>query len=209
MKFSERTQAGKLLAGALGEYRSRRDVIVLGLPRGGVLVAHEIAKGLNVPLDVFVVRKLGAPGQEELAMGAIASGGVQVLDDDLIQQLEIDPEQLDRILQVERLELARRERLYRGGRQLPDLAGKTVILADDGLATGSTMRAALRAVRQLGPSRVVVAVPVAAVDAYEEFRAAADEVACLSTPEPFESVGSWYEDFTQTTDEEVKALLSS
>ena len=182
---------------------------MLGLPRGGVLVAHEIAKALNAPLDVFVVRKLGAPGQGELAMGAIASGGVQVLNEDVIEHLGATQEEIDQVLQIEMLELARRERLYRGGRPMPDLVGKIVILADDGLATGSTMRAALRAVRQLGPARVVVAVPVAAMDAYTEFRAVADEVVCLSTPEPFESVGNWYDDFTQTTDDEVRALLKS
>ena len=209
MKFSKRTQAGELLAEALQQYRNRSDVIVLGLPRGGVLVAHEIAKALNAPLDVFVVRKLGAPGQGELAMGAIASGGVQVLNEDVIEHLGATQEEIDQVLQIEMLELARRERLYRGGRPMPDLVGKIVILADDGLATGSTMRAALRAVRQLGPARVVVAVPVAAMDAYTEFRAVADEVVCLSTPEPFESVGNWYDDFTQTTDDEVRALLKS
>jgi putative phosphoribosyl transferase len=181
--------------------------VVLGLPRGGVPIAYEVARVLEAPLDVFVVRKLGVPGQEELAMGAIASGGVRVVNRDVVGALGLSPAVLDRVAAAEQLELERRERLYRGARALQPLAGRTVILVDDGLATGSTMRAAVRAVRQHGPARVVVAVPVAAAATCEELKAEVDEVVCLATPDPFLAVGRFYDDFTQTTDREVREQL--
>jgi len=180
---------------------------VLALPRGGVPVGFEVATALGAPLDVFVVRKLGLPWEEELAMGAIASGGVRVLDSDLIRAARVSEAEVERVTAIERAELARRERQYRGERPFPDLRGKTVILVDDGLATGSTMRAGVAALRQEGPSRVVVAVPVAAPATGNAFRDIADEVVCAMTPEPFRAVGSWYHDFSQTSDEEVQELL--
>lgn len=206
MIFRDRTQAGQLLAAALERYRGKNP-FVLGLPRGGVPVAYEVAQALRAPLDVFIVRKLGTPGQEELAMGAIASGGIRVLNQDVIHQLHIPHSTIDRVAAAETEELVRRERLYRDHLPLPGLGGRIVILVDDGLATGSTMRAAVAAVRQYQPAKVVVAVPTASRFTCEEFRGVADEVVCLDTPEPFLSVGSWYEDFRQTTDEEVRALL--
>lgn len=195
------------LAGALSAYRKRPDVQVLGLPRGGVPVACEVARALAAPLDVFIVRKLGTPGREELAMGAIATGGVRVLNTEVIDYFRISPQTLEAITEREEIELGRREHLYRAGRPLPNLAGKTVILVDDGLATGSTMKAAVGALRQLEPSRIVVAVPAASPSTCAEFRDIADEIVCLITPEPFSSVGAWYDDFTQTSDEEVRRLL--
>jgi predicted phosphoribosyltransferase len=182
-------------------------VLVLALPRGGVPVAAEVAEALGAPLDVFVVRKLGVPGQEELAMGALASGGVRVLDEELIRAARVSREDIDRVARVESEELERRERQYRANRPPPDVAGKTVILIDDGLATGASMRAAVMALRSQGPARIVVAVPVGAPDTCHALRSAADEVVCLETPDPFLSVGLWYEDFSQTTDEEVQALI--
>ena len=205
--FRDRTEAGRRLALRLGEYAGRPDVIVLGLPRGGVPVAYEVAQALGAPLDVFVVRKLGLPGQEELAMGAIASGGVMVLTDDVVRPLGIPSEVIDEVAERELRELQRRERLYRGGRPAPEVRGRTVILVDDGLATGSTMRAAVAALRRLGPERIVVAVPTAAPSTCEEFRHEADECLCEITPDPFYAVGVWYEDFAQTGDDEVRALL--
>lgn len=207
-RYANRTDAGRRLATYLGKYAGRRDVIVLALPRGGVPVGHEVAQALNAPLDVFVVRKLGLPWQEELAVGAIASGGAVVLNDDVVRISGITRDQLDRVTRAEEAELHRRERQYRGDRAFPDLRGKTVILVDDGLATGATMRAAVEALRHEGPSSVVVAVPVAASDTCQRLQSIADDVICAMTPDPFEAVGLWYDDFSQTTDAEVQDLLS-
>jgi predicted phosphoribosyltransferase len=195
------------LASRLLRYRGRPDVVVLGLPRGGVPVAFEIAQALGAPLDVFVVRKIGMPGHAEFAIGAIASGGVQVLSEDVIRAYGVPRAAVEAVAERERAELERREREYRGGRPLLDLHGRTVILVDDGLATGSTMRAAVEAVRALGPARIVVAVPVGAPDTCAALAHIADEVVCARMPEPFAAVGLWYSDFSQTTDEEVHALL--
>jgi erythromycin esterase-like protein/predicted phosphoribosyltransferase len=205
--FRDRRDAGRVLAGLLDHYRGRPDVVVLGLARGGVPVAYEIAQALGAPLDVFVVRKLGVPGREELAMGAIASGGVVVVNDDLIRGLRISPEVIQRVAEQEGRELLRREQAYRGGRPMPHLAGKTVIVVDDGLATGSSMRAAIQALRQHRPARIVVAVPAAPQSTCQELAAMVDEVVCATTPSPFLAVGQSYWDFTQTTDEEVRDLL--
>jgi erythromycin esterase-like protein/predicted phosphoribosyltransferase len=206
--FRDRQDAGRVLAEKLAAYANRPDVLVLALPRGGVPVAYEVARALGAPLDVFVVRKLGVPGYEELAMGAVATGGVRVLNDQLIQRLGIPDHVIDAVTARERQELARRERLYRDGRPPPDISGRTVILVDDGLATGATMQAAIEALRQQNPARIVVAVPTASPDTCEEMKAKADDVICAITPEPFEAVGRWYQDFSQTTDEEVSALLA-
>jgi len=206
--FRDRTEAGRFLARGLGAYANRPDVVVLALPRGGVPVAYEVAQALHAPLDVFVVRKLGVPGHEELAMGAIASGGVRVLNDDLVQRLGVPDAAIDAVARGEQLELERRERLYRGGRPPADLRGRTVILVDDGLATGSTMLAAVRAVRLQRPARIVVAVPTAAAETCEALRSEADNVVCASTPRPFRAVGAWYVDFSQTSDDEVRELLA-
>jgi len=208
MLFRDRTDAGRRLAARMTEYAGRSDVLVLALPRGGVPVAFEVARALRAPLDVFLVRKLGVPGQEELAMGAIASGGVRVVNESVVQHLDIAPEMIDAVTAREQGELERRERAYRDDRPAPDVRGRTVILVDDGLATGSTMRAAALALRQQGPARVVVAVPVASREACEEFRGEVDDIVCAATPEPFMGVGRWYEDFSQTTDEEVRELLA-
>jgi predicted phosphoribosyltransferase len=207
-RFHDRAEAGRLLADRLRHHAGRDDVIVLALPRGGVPVGYEVAKALCAPLDVFVVRKLGVPGYEELAMGAIASGGLVVLNREALQALPITEADLQRAAAAELRELERREEAYRGGHDPPDVEGKTVILVDDGLATGSTMRAAALAVRQLNPARVVVAVPVAAAETCDEFRDVVDEIVCGVTPRPFRAVGLWYEDFTQTSDEEVRELLA-
>jgi predicted phosphoribosyltransferase len=208
MRFIDRADAGRQLAARLTEYAARSDVVVLGLPRGGVPVAYEVAEGLSAPLDVFVVRKLGVPGQPELAMGAIAAGGVEVLSRDLIRELGIPTALVERVAARERLELDRRDALYRGGRQAAQVADRTVILVDDGLATGSTMEAALLALRQQRPARLVVAVPVGARDSCDRLRRFADDVVCVRAPEPFNAVGLWYEAFDQTTDDEVAALLA-
>ena len=205
--FRDRTEAGQRLAERLVAYAGRPDVLVLALPRGGVPVASEVARALGVPLDVFVVRKLGVPGHEELAMGAIASGGVCVLNDDVVQALNIPERVIEAVAARERRELGRRERAYRGGRPAPEVRGRTVILVDDGLATGSTMRAAVAALRRRGPARIIVAVPTAAPSTCEEFRHEADECVCDITPDPFYAVGLWYEDFSPTTDDEVRDLL--
>lgn len=207
MRFLNRFDAGRQLATHLNALAQRNDVVVLALPRGGVPVASEVARELNAPLDVFLVRKLGVPGHPELAMGAIASGGVRVLSDDLIDQLGIPRAEVDRVSVRERLELERRDRLYRGDRSLPELRGRTVILVDDGLATGATMEAAIVAIGQFQPAQVVVAVPVGAADACHRLKEIADEVVCASTPEPFRAVGLWYQHFDQTSDEEVISLL--
>jgi len=206
-RFRNRQEAGERLAHELERFAGRGDLIVLALPRGGVPVGYEIAARLHVPLDVFVVRKLGVPGREELAMGAVAPGGVRVLDDIIIREARVSPQDIERITTLERAELERRERRYRGNRAFPNIANKTVILVDDGLATGSSMRAAVHAVRKLSPSDIVVAVPVAAAETCEAFRDIVDEVVCAETPEPFGAVGFWYEDFSQTSDEEVHDLL--
>ena len=205
--FRDRHEAGRLLAERLAAYADRPDVSVLALPRGGVPVAFEIAVALHVPLDVMVVRKLGVPGHEELAMGAIASGGVQVVNEDVVRQLGLSSAVLETVAATEYDELTRRERAYRGGRELTSVEGRTVILVDDGLATGSTMRAAIAALRKSSPARMVVAVPTAAPETCEELKAEVEEIVCGMTPTPFYGVGQWYEDFSQTTDEEVRDLL--
>jgi predicted phosphoribosyltransferase len=206
-RLRDRAEAGRLLAERLRSYAGRDDVVVLGLPRGGVPVAFEIARALGAPLDVFVVRKLGVPGHEELAMGAIATGGTRVLNKSVVESLGLPTEWIEAIDSRERRELDRRDRAYRGDRPAPDLRGRTVILVDDGLATGSTMWAAVHAVRMDDPARVVVAVPVSDPDVCEELRSEADEVVCLMTPRPLQAVGVWYDDFSQTSDEEVRELL--
>lgn len=208
LPYADRRAAGRSLAEALGAYAGRDDVLVLGLPRGGVPVAYEVARALGAPLDVFVVRKLGVPGREELAMGAIASGGVRVVVPEVVRALGLEERDLARSAETEYRELERRERIFRGGRAAPEFAGRTVILVDDGLATGATMRAAVAALRELQPARIVVAVPIGAVETCDELRQLADEVVCGATPEPFEAVGLWYRDFTQTTDHEVQSLLA-
>jgi erythromycin esterase-like protein/predicted phosphoribosyltransferase len=205
--FRDRRDAGRVLAGLLEHYRDHDDVVVLGLPRGGVPVAYEVATALDAPLDVFLVRKLGVPGHEELAMGAIASGGVIVLNEDVVTGIGISTDAIREVAEQESRELARREQAYREGRPMPELTGKTVILADDGLATGSSMRAAILALRRLEPARIVVAVPAAPSSTCEELRLQVDEVVCATTPSPFFAVGRSYWDFTQTTDEEVRDLL--
>ncbi len=207
MIFQDRPEAGRLLAQALKEYQGRPDVIVLALPRGGVPVAHEVAKALNAPLDIFLVRKLGVPGHEELAMGAIASGGARVINHDVVDQLNIPPAVIDSVARREQQELERREQLYRGGRPAPDIREKIVIVIDDGLATGSSMKVAVAALRQQQPARLVVAVPIAPPETCESLRNDADEVVCAATPEPFMAVGAWYRRFEQTTDEEVTELI--
>jgi predicted phosphoribosyltransferase len=205
--FRDRRDAGRVLAGLLGRYRNRGDVVVLALPRGGVPVGYEVACALGAPLDVFLVRKLGVPGYDELAMGAIASGGVIVLNDDVIRDLGIRPEVVQRVAEEQGKELQRRERAYREGRLPPEVAGKVGILVDDGLATGSSMRAAIDGLRQLHPAGIVVAVPAAPASTCRELRALVDEAICASTPSPFFAVGHSYWDFTQTTDDEVRELL--
>lgn len=206
-RFLNRTEAGRQLAGELARYASRSDVLVLGLPRGGVPVAFEVAIALDAPLDVFIVRKLGLPGHEEFGIGAIASGGVRVVDESVLRAYGVDAEVLDRITERERLELERRERLYRDDRLFPPVADRVVILVDDGLATGSTMRAAIAALRAEHPREVVVAVPVGAPETCAAIAEIVDDMVCLETPEPFYAVGLWYQDFEQTDDDEVHDLL--
>jgi putative phosphoribosyl transferase len=205
--FTDRSEAGRLLAKKLAAYEGQKDVIVLALPRGGVPVAVEVARALDAPLDVFLVRKLGLPGQEELAMGAIASGGVYVLNERVRQSLHISDEMIDAVIARERRELERREQLYRGKRPPFDGRDRIVILVDDGLATGSTMRAAIAALRGCHPARIVVAVPVGAAETCADLQAVADDVVCLQTPVPFHAVGVWYHDFSQTADDQVRDLL--
>ena len=207
MIYRDRPDAGRILATRLLKYKDRADVLVLALPRGGVPVAFEVAKALHVSLDIFLVRKLGVPGHEELAMGAIATGGVRVLNDEVVDYLEIPERDIDAATERELEELTRRERTYRGERPEPDVKGKTVILIDDGLATGSTIRAAAAALRQQQPAWIVVAVPVSALQTCDECTIGVDEIVCAVTPEPFLGVGQWYEDFSQTKDEEVRELL--
>ena len=207
-RFLDRTEAGKLLAAQLGEYADRSDVWVLGLPRGGVPVAYEIAQALNLPLDICLVRKLGVPGQPELAMGAIAPGDITVLNHEILKALGISYPALQQVIEDEKQELERRDRAYRENRPEPDVQGKTVILVDDGIATGSTLRAAIATLRQKHPKEIVVAVPVAPTSACEALRAIVDKIICLSTLEPINSIGMWYVDFSQTCDQEVRHLLA-
>ncbi|HEX6751597.1 MAG TPA: phosphoribosyltransferase [Longimicrobium sp.] len=208
-RYHDRHDAGRTLARLLMDHAGARDVLVLALPRGGVPVGYEVARALGAPLDIFLVRKLGVPGHEELAMGAIASGGVRVLNPRVVDQLGIPRSAIDRVAEREQAELERRERAYRGDRPAPRVEGCDVILVDDGLATGSTMRAAAAALKAMRPRRLVVAVPVAAAETCDELRAEVDAVVCALTPEPFYAVGLWYEDFSQTTDEEVRELLAA
>ena len=205
--FKNRSDAGRKLAAKVTSAGYGPDALVLGLPRGGVPVAFEVAEALGAPLDVFIVRKLGVPGREELALGAIASGGVRVLNEDIINSLSVSKKDIEHVAEREGLELERRERLYRGERSFPDLEGRTVILVDDGLATGASMRAAVAALRQRELAHIVVAVPVAAPEVCAEFRREVDDVICLETPQPFYGVGMWYGAFPQTSDEEVRELL--
>ena len=207
MGFRDRADAGRALAARLGQLAAHDDVLVLGLPRGGVPVAHEVASALGAPLDVLVARKLGAPGQSELAMGAVAAGGVRVLHPAVVDALAVRPEVVDQIGRRAGAEGARREQPYRRGRPPLDVAGRVVVVVDDGLATGSTMRAAVAALRVQGPQRIVVAVPVGAPETCEQLAAEADEVVCLEMPRGFRAVGQWYDDFSQTTDDEIRALL--
>ena len=206
--FRDRGKAGRLLADELGKYANQPNVIVLGLPRGGVPVAAQVAQRLNAPLDVFIVRKLGLPGHPELAMGAIATGGVRVLNTDVVNALRIPNEVINEVTATEYQELQRRERLYRDDLPLPEVEGKTVIVVDDGVATGSTMLAAVSALRQLGASRIVIATPVIAHSTHVELKHYADEIVTVLCPEEFYGVGQWYEDFSQTSDDEVRAALT-
>ncbi|HEY0944678.1 MAG TPA: phosphoribosyltransferase [Opitutaceae bacterium] len=208
-RFRDRSEAGELLAEKLAGYADRPDVIVLALPRGGVPVAYTVARLLHAPLDVFVVRKLGVPGHEELAMGAIASGGVIVLNDEVLRMLQLSDDAIDEVATQEQSELTRRERLYRGTRPPIDVEGRTVILVDDGIATGATMRAAIQAVRQMGAGRIVVAAPTVARETYDSMHASVDDFVAVIIPEDFFAVGQWFDDFSQTTDDEVRSLLES
>jgi putative phosphoribosyl transferase len=206
--FTDRYEAGRVLAESLRSFAGHADVMVLGLPRGGVPVAYEVARELEVSFDIFMVRKLGAPGQEELAMGAIASGGIVVINDEVVDALKVPWDIVEAEIVRERMELTRRELLYRGNRPPLDVTGQTVILVDDGLATGSTMRAAVRALRRKDPAKIIVAVPTAACSTFQEFQTVADACVASITPEPFRAVGLWYENFEQITDEEVCYLLA-
>lgn len=206
-RFSDRSEAGSELADALSDYADRDDVLVVALPRGGVPVGFEVAEALRAPLDVLTVRKLGHPRQPELAVGAIATGGVQVLNEEVLAGSRISQEEIDRIAGEEREELRRRERAYRGDEPLPEMRGKTVIVVDDGMATGSTMRAAVAVLRDREPGRIVVAVPVSPPAACRAVREEADEVVCLATPEPFQAISVWYDHFPQTPDDRVRELL--
>jgi putative phosphoribosyl transferase len=205
LPYRDRREAGRVLAQALQHYRGRGGLLVLALPRGGVAVGFEVAHALEAPLDVFIVRKLGYPGHEEYAMGAIASGGVRVMNP--LPGMDVTPEAVTRVVEREQAELARRERLYRGDRPRIDMRGRTVIVVDDGLATGSTMRAAVMAIRQQGPAHLAIAVPVGAPQTCRSLRKEADELVCPARPDPFRAVGLWYRDFPQATDQEVHELL--
>ncbi|MBI4474951.1 MAG: phosphoribosyltransferase [Acidobacteria bacterium] len=207
MMFADRADAGRILASKLTAYKGRPDVVIFALPRGGIPVAYEIGKAIGAPIDVFVVRKLGVPGQEELAMGAIATGDIRIINYEVVNQLGITQEAIDAVTDQQREELRRREQLYRGGRPQREVRGQSVILVDDGIATGSTMRAAIAALRQLGPARIVVAVPVAAPETCQQIGGEVDEIICAATPEPLFSIGQWYKRFEQTTDDEVRDLL--
>jgi len=206
--FRDRHEAGYVLAAKLDQYRQDRNQLVLALPRGGVPVGYEVATTLDAPLDVFLVRKLGVPGHRELAMGAIASGGVRVMNDEVVNELHIPEAMIEATAEAEQRELERRERAYRGDRPPPELRSRSIILVDDGLATGSTMKAAALALRSQNPARIVVGVPVAAPETCESFRAEVDDIVCAVTPEPFYAVGLWYEDFAPTTDDDVRDLLA-
>lgn len=208
LPFKNRIEAGWLLAEALQSYAGHTDILILALPRGGLPVAFEVAQALGAPLDLMLVRKLGVPGQEELAMGAIATGGIKVLNQELVKNLRIPDVAIDSVVNKEKKELERREQAYRGDRPVPEIGNRRVILVDDGLATGATMRAAVLALRQQQPAKIIIGVPVAPPDAVEELRREADEVICLATPEPFFAIGSWYVNFPQTSDEEVRDLLA-
>lgn len=207
LRFSDRNDGGRRLAEKLRSYAIDASAIVLGLPRGGVVTAWEVAEALDLPLDVMIVRKLGTPGQPELAMGAIASGGIHVLNDDVVRALQIPQSKIDEVAKREEVELARREKLFRGDRPPLALGGRTVIVVDDGIATGSTMLAAIRCIRAQKPSRIVMAVPVAPPSTCERLRAEVDDVVCLSMPEFFSAVGEWYDDFAQVEDSEVVELM--
>lgn len=207
-RFLDRTEAGKLLADQLRKYANRFDVIVLALPRGGVPVGFEIAQALKAPLDVFLVRKLGVPGHEELAMGAIAMGNIRVLNDNVLRSLSISKEDIEAVAQEEQQELERRNKRYRPGKLPLDVKNKIVILVDDGLATGATMKAAVMAIKKMQPAKIIIAVPVAAQDAYRQFKGLVEEIVCLLTPPMFYSISQWYESFPQTSDEEVLELLA-
>jgi predicted phosphoribosyltransferase len=206
-RFTDRRDAGRVLARKLSAYKGQTDVFILALPRGGVPVAYEVALALNAPLDIFLVRKLGLPGREELAVGAIASGGVRVLNHDIIRVLNVPEEVINIVAQRELLELGRREQRYRGDRPPPDVHGRKVILIDDGLATGASMRAAVVGIRAQDPGRIIIAVPVASQELCDAFEFEVDEMVCAMTPDPFLGVSRWYEDFSQTTDEEVRLFL--
>ncbi|GAA0840179.1 phosphoribosyltransferase [Marinobacter szutsaonensis] len=208
LPIPDRVSAGQTLAKAMENYRDRQDLLVLALPRGGVPVAYELAEALHAPMDLMLVRKLGTPGQRELAMGAIASGGIRVLNDDLVSYLHISEQTLEQVVAMEQKELERREQAYRGDRPRPEIEGKCVILVDDGIATGATMRVAIKALRGQQPKELVVAVPVAPADTIETLRNEADDVVCLATPEPFTAIGLWYVDFGQVSDEEVTKQLA-
>jgi putative phosphoribosyl transferase len=208
LPFKNRIEAGRLLAEELKSYANRTDVLVLALPRGGLPVAFEVAQALGAPLDLMLVRKLGVPRQEELAMGAIAAGGTKVLNQDLVKSLNISDAALEAVISKEKRELERREHTYRGDRPVPEVGNRCVILIDDGLATGATMKAAVLALRQQQPAQIIIGVPVAPPDTAEELRKEADEIICLATPEPFYAIGTWYVDFSQTSDEEVRTLLA-
>lgn len=208
MRFHDRAAAGRELAGRLIRYAERPDVLVLGLPRGGVPVACEVARALQVPLDLLLVRKLGVPGEEELALGAIATGGIRVLNEEVVRTFSIPAPMIEAITASAQQELTRRERLYRRDRPVPEVQSRTVILVDDGIATGATMRAAIAVLRYQHPARLVVAVPVAAPSVCQELRAEVDELVCLLTPTIFLGVGRWYEDFPQVTDEQVRDVLA-
>jgi len=209
IRFRDRWEAGRRLAAELAAYAGRSDVLVLALPRGGVPVAYEVAHALGAPLDVFLVRKLGTPGHEELAMGALASGGIRVMNEDVVSALGLDEEDIEAVVEREKRVLSDRERRYRGDRPATPLSDRIILLVDDGLATGATMRAAIAAVRLQSPKRIIVAVPVAPLETCEVIRTEADEVVCLAMPAPFYGVGLWYEDFSPTTDEEVREILAS
>ena len=204
-----RTEAGRLLAAKLVAYADHSDVLVLALPRGGVPIGFEIAKQLQSPLDVCLVRKLGVPGREELAMGALATGGVTVINEEVVNWLNISPETIEQVTAAQQQELERRDRAYRGDRPVPQICDRTIILVDDGIATGSTLGAAIMALRQQQPKRIIVAVPVAPLSVYQQLKAEVEGIVCLITPESFHSLSRWYKDFSQTTDEEVRSLLAA
>lgn len=206
-RLHDRVQAGRLLAKKLMQHANRDDVMVLGLPRGGIPVAYQISKALHAPLDAFLVRKLGTPGQEELAMGAIAMGGIRIFNPEVVDSLHISKKEIEAVSAQEEAELERRNKTYREGKPVPNVKNRIVILVDDGLATGATMRAAIDALKQQQPKKIIVAVPVAPRDTYEKFKKLVDEIICLQLPAPFYSIGQWYENFPQTSDEEVLELL--